>query len=70
MWLAYLVSRFACNTRIIVDASSSPLVSHVEIAVTKPKIKSTSKQAKINITSSINQIVILQGGKSHRVAFW
>ena len=29
-WLAHLVSRFACNTRMIVDASSSPLVSHVK----------------------------------------
>ena len=28
--LAHLVSRFTCNTRIIVDASSSPLVSHVK----------------------------------------
>ena len=27
--LAHLVSRFACNTRMIVDASSSPPVSHV-----------------------------------------
>ena len=28
-WLAHLISRFACNTRLIVDASSSPPVSHV-----------------------------------------
>ena len=26
--LAHLVSRFACNTRMIVDTSSSPPVSH------------------------------------------
>ena len=31
----HLVSRFACNTRVIVDASSNPPVSHVKIAVTK-----------------------------------
>ena len=29
------VGRFACNTRVIVDASSSPPVSRIEIAVTK-----------------------------------
>ena len=29
-----------------------------QIAVTRPKIKLTSKQTKISITSSINQIVI------------
>ena len=29
-WLAHLVSRFACNTRMIFDASSSPPVSHVK----------------------------------------
>ena len=28
-WLAHLVCRFACNTRMMVDASSSPPVSHV-----------------------------------------
>ena len=28
-WLAHLISRFACNTRLIIDASSSPPVSHV-----------------------------------------
>ena len=33
--LAHLVSRFACNTRVIVDASSSPPVSRIKIAVTK-----------------------------------
>ena len=32
---AHLVSRFTYNTRVIVDASSSPLVSHIKIAVTK-----------------------------------
>ena len=34
-WLAHLVSPFACNTRLIVDASSSPPASRVKIAVTK-----------------------------------
>ena len=28
--LAHLVSRFACNTRVIVDASSNPPVSNVK----------------------------------------
>ena len=32
---AHLVSRFACNTRVIVDAGSSPPVSRIEIAVTE-----------------------------------
>ena len=58
-WLTHLVSRFACNARMIVDVSSTSPASHVnEIAVAKPKIKLTSKQTKINITSSINQMVI------------
>ena len=34
-WLAHLVSRFACNTKVIVDASSSPPVSRIKIAATK-----------------------------------
>ena len=29
-WLAHLVSQFPCNTRMIVDASTSPPVSHVK----------------------------------------
>ena len=29
-WLAHLVRRFACNTRVIVNASSNPLVSNVK----------------------------------------
>ena len=29
-WLAHLVSRFACNTRVIVDASSNTPVSDVK----------------------------------------
>ena len=29
-WLAYLVIRFACNARMIVDASSNPPVSNVK----------------------------------------
>ena len=32
---AHLVSRFTCNTKVIVDASSNPPASHVKIAVTK-----------------------------------
>ena len=39
-WLAHLVSWFACNTRMIVDASSS---FSCQIDVTKPKINSTCK---------------------------
>ena len=33
--LAHLVSQFACNTRVIIDASSSPSISCVKITVTK-----------------------------------
>ena len=29
-WLAHLVSSFACNTRVIIEASSNPLVSNVK----------------------------------------
>ena len=29
-WLAHLVSQFACNARVIVDASSDTPVSHVK----------------------------------------
>ena len=37
----------------------------------KARIKSSRKQTKkLNVTSSINQMVIRQGGKSHRVAVW
>ena len=30
-WLAHLVSRFACNARVIVDASSNPPVSRLKL---------------------------------------
>ena len=30
VWLAHLVSRFACNTRVIVDVSLNPPVSNVK----------------------------------------
>ena len=33
--LAHLVSRFPCNTKVIDDASSSPPVSRIKVAVTK-----------------------------------
>ena len=66
LWKTHLVSRFACNTRMIDDVSSS---SPFLMSNSKPKIISTSKQTKINIISSINQTVIRYGGKSHRVAF-
>ena len=56
--LAHLVSRFACNTMMIVDASSSPPVSHVKkLQQNLKSIQQASKQ-KINITSLINQILI------------
>ena len=48
-----MVSRFACNARVIVNVSSNPTVSHVKIAVTKPRINSSIKQT--NIASLINQ---------------
>ena len=34
-WLVHLFSRLACNTRMIVDARLSPLVSCIKIFVTK-----------------------------------
>ena len=46
------ISRFACNTRVIVDASSKPPVSNVKSLYQKPNINSSSKQTKI--ASSIN----------------
>ena len=48
-----LACQFAYTTRMIVDASSNTLVSYGKIAVTKPRINSSSKQT--NIASSINQ---------------
>ena len=52
-WLAHLVSRFAYNTGVIVDASSNPPVSNVKSLKQKPSINSLSKET--NIASSINQ---------------
>ena len=46
------ISRFTCNTRVIVDASSNPPVSNVKSLYQKPNINSSSKQT--NIASSIN----------------
>ena len=43
----HLVNWFPCNTRVIVDASSNPMVCHVKIVVTKPRINSSSKQTNI-----------------------
>ena len=46
-WLADLVSRFACNTRVIVDASSNPPVSRLKLLQQrKARIKSSRKQTK------------------------
>ena len=42
--LAHLVSWFAYNAKVIVEASLYPLVSLFEIAVTKSRIESSSKQ--------------------------
>ena len=65
-----LVSRFACNTRVINDASSSPRDFYVKLLQYKPRIKLSRKQTETNIPSSINQMVIQQGGKSRRLAVW
>ena len=47
------------NTRVIVDASSGPQVSRFKFLLHKKKEKqSSSKQTKINIKSSVNQMVI------------
>ena len=51
---------------MIVDAGTSPTGFSSQIAVTKSKIKSTSKQNESQ--HHINQIVIRYSGKSHRVA--
>ena len=53
-WLVHLVSRIACNTKVIVK---------------KARIKSLRKHTK-NVTPSLNQMAIRLGGKSHRVAVW
>ena len=36
----------------------------------KSRIATSTKQIEINIPSSINQMVLPQGGKSHLVAVW
>lgn len=64
---ANIASWFPCNTRVVVNANSNPLLSHVEISLTKSRIKS-SKQ--INILSAITQMVIQEDGKYHRVTVW
>ena len=58
--LTQLVSRFACNTRVITDTSPSPPVCRIKIAVTKTyyQIIKERKQTKTNFTSSGNQMVI------------
>ena len=54
-WLTHLVSRFAYITRVIVDGTSNPLVSHVKLLQQKWRIISSNKQTEIKIASSINQ---------------
>ena len=57
--LAHLVTRFVCNTKVIVDASSNPPVSHVKIAVTqKLETNHHINKRKLTVTPSINQMVI------------
>ena len=48
----------------VVDSSLYPPLSRVKIAVTKFRIKSSSKQ---RIPSSTNYMVVEASGKSHRV---
>ena len=57
--LAHLVSRFASNTRVIVDASSNPPVSRLKLLEQK-KLESNHhvNKQKVNVTSSMNQMVI------------
>ena len=55
----HLVSRFACNIRVIVYASLTQPISCVKLLSQKPsRIKPSSKETKYNVTSSINQMVI------------
>ena len=50
------VSRFACNTILMVDVSSDPTVSNDKLLKQKLKIKSSSsKQTETNIASLISQ---------------
>ena len=53
-WLAHLVSRFACNTRLIVDASSSPPVSLMSNSCNKT-LNQINKQINLNQYHIINQ---------------
>ena len=57
--LAHLVSRFACNTRVILDASLNPPVSRLKLLQQK-KLESSHhvNKQELNVTSSINQMVI------------
>ena len=56
-WLAYLVSQFACNTREG-DSWCESTGLPCQTDVTKLWIKSSSKRTKINIASSISQMVL------------
>ena len=65
----YALGRFACNTRVKVDASSNPPLSHAKLLEQNLELihqlnKSSSKS---NGNSPWWQMVIPHGGKSHRV---
>ena len=69
-WLAHLVSRFACNTRVIVDASSKSTRLPCQNR-SNSNLESTHRVNKKTLQHQpINQMVIRLGGKSHRVAVW
>ena len=53
-WLAHLVSWFACNTRVIVDASSRPPVSLMSNSCNKT-LNQINKQTNLSQYHIINQ---------------
>ena len=57
-YLAHLVSRFACNTRVIINESSISWFLVSNCCNEKARIKPPRKQTKTNVASSINQMVI------------
>ena len=54
VWLAHLVSRFACNTRVVVDASSCPPVFLMSNS-SNNTLNQINKQTNLNQYHIINQ---------------
>ena len=51
-------------------ASSNPPLSAVKLLWQNLELNHQVNRYRINIPLSINQMVIPQGGKSHRIAVW